>query len=125
MLRNTLAVFLAVLLVPPAHGYQQKSVTVQEQVGKIAKGAIVEVKTKLKDTKKVKGRLGDVTPEDFEVQVTQDQKVDNVKLRFADVTSVQEKRGMNVAVKTLMVTGIVIGVIGLLAGIACATGCSQ
>ena len=122
MLRNTLAAFLAVLLVLPLHGYQQKSVTVQEQVGKIAKGAIVEVKTKLKDKNKVKGRLGDVTAEDFEVQVAQGQKIDNVKLRFADVTSVQEKRGMNVAIKTLIVVGVVIGVLALFSTIAVAAG---
>ena len=91
MFRNALAVLLAALMVLPLCG-QRTSPTVQEQVGKISKGSIIEVKTKLEKMKKVTGRLGEVTAEGFEVQVAQGQNVDNVKLAFADVNSVAEKR---------------------------------
>ncbi|MBZ5594394.1 MAG: hypothetical protein LAP39_19305 [Acidobacteriia bacterium] len=89
MFRNGLAILLAVLMVLPLQAGQRASPTVQEQVGQIAKGSIIGVKTKLKAMKKITGRLGEVTAEGFEVQVARGQKVDNVKLRFAEVKSVK------------------------------------
>lgn len=83
MFKNALAVLLAALLVLPAQGGQQTSPAIENQVGQIAKGSTVVVTTNLKKMKKVTGRLGEVTAEGF--------AVDNVKLRFADVTSVNEK----------------------------------
>ena len=90
MSNNPLAGLLAALMVLPIQG-GQSSQTIQKEVGQIAKGSTVEVKTKLKEMKTVTGRLGDVTAEGFEVQVAQGQNLDNVKLQFADVTSVAEK----------------------------------
>jgi hypothetical protein len=83
MLKNTLAVLLASLIVLPIQGGQQASPAIEKQVGQIAKGSVVVVTTNLKKMKKVTGRLGEVTAEGFEV--------DSVKLRFADVTSIAEK----------------------------------
>ena len=75
--------------------------------------------------KKVTGRLGEVIAEGFEVQVTQGQKVDSVRLRFADVTSVAEKlqhkktspwvwvlAGVGGAVLVLVIVGAVIATHG-------------
>jgi len=91
MFRNALAIVLAALMVLPSQGAQKTTPTVQEQIGRIAKGSVVEVKTKLKEMKKVTGRLGEVTTEGFEVQVARGERMDNVRLRFADVRSVAEK----------------------------------
>jgi hypothetical protein len=63
----------------------------QERIGEIPTGSIVEVKTNLKKMKKVRGRLGTVTNEGFEIQVAKGQTIENVKLSFADVKSIAEK----------------------------------
>jgi hypothetical protein len=91
MFKSPLAILLTALMALPFEGAQPTSPTVQEQVGQIAKGSNIEVKMKLKKMNQVTGRLGEVTAEGFEVQVPQGQKVDNVKLRFADVKSVAQK----------------------------------
>jgi hypothetical protein len=124
MFKNAFAVLLAALIVLPLQG-DQSSPTIQKQVEAIVKGSIVEVKTNLKRMKKVTGRLGDVIAEGFEVQVTQGQKVDSVRLRFADVTSVAEKlqhkktspwvwvlAGVGGAVLVLVIVGAVIATHG-------------
>ncbi len=67
--------------------------TVQEQIGRIPSGAIVDVKTRLPEMKKVTGRLGAVTPEGFEVQTAKGTTVDTVKLRYTDVKSAKQKSG--------------------------------
>ena len=125
MFKNAFAVLLAALIVLPLQGDQQSSPTIQKQVEAIAKGSTVEVKTNLKRMKKVTGRLGEVSAEGFEVQVTQGQKVDSVRLRFADVTSVAEKlqhkktspwvwvlAGVGGAVLVLVIVGAVIATHG-------------
>lgn len=112
-------------MVLPLQGYQQTSPTIQEEVGRIAKGSIVEVKLKLKGARKVAGRLGEVTAEGFEVQVAQGQKVDNVKVLYADAKSIDEKpqnRGAHPVAWVLAGVGLIF-LIGL---VACAAGgCSN
>ena len=83
MLHSALAVLLTALLVLPMQGGQQASPAIENQVAQISKGSVVVVTTKLKKMNKVTGRLGEVTADGF--------AVDNVQLRFADVTSVTEK----------------------------------
>jgi hypothetical protein len=125
MFKNAFALLLVALIGLPLQGDQQSSPTIQKQVEAIAKGSTVEVKTNLKRMKKVTGRLGEVTAEGFEVQVTQGQKVDSVRLRFADVTSVAEKlqhkktspwvwvlAGVGGAVLVLVIVGAVIATHG-------------
>jgi len=70
-------------MVLPVQGGQQASPAIEKQVGQIPKGSVVVVTTNLRKMKKVTGRLGEVTAEGF--------AVDNVKLRFADVTNINEK----------------------------------
>lgn len=114
MWRNRFSIMLCVLLALPAQAQEKARPTVQKQVGEISSGTIVQVKTRLKDMKNVTGRLGTVTAEGFEVQTTKGQKVDTVKLNFADVKGVREKNttGNNVAVWVW--AGIGIGVAVLL-----------
>lgn len=83
MLKNAIAFLLTAVIALPAQGGQQTSGAIEKQVRQIATGSTVEVRTKLKSKKTVIGRLGEVTAEGFEVE--------NIKLRFADVTSVAEK----------------------------------
>ena len=125
MVRNLVAIVMSVCLVLPLHGYQQKPPTVQEQIGKISKGSLVEVKTRNKAMKKVKGRLGEVTAEGFEVQVTDGQKVDTVKLLYADVTDVNKP--MTKTGKIVWTSVLVVGGLMAAAAISCGVqgGCSQ
>jgi hypothetical protein len=81
--KNALIILLAASMVLPVQGGQQASPAIEKQVGQIPKGSVVVVTTNLRKMKKVRGRLGEVTAEGF--------AVDNVKLRFADVTSINEK----------------------------------
>ena len=77
MFKNALIVVLAALMVAPLQGGRQTSATVQGEVAKLTKGSMIEVK--LKSRKKVNGRLGEVSADGFEVQVSQGQKADNVE----------------------------------------------
>jgi hypothetical protein len=116
MCRGILSVILSALLVLPVHGAQEPTPTVQEQVGQIATGSIVEVKSRTKGAKKVRGRLGQVTTDGFEVQVAQGTKMDSVQLKFADVKSVAEKpqeKGSHPAV--LILAGIGAGLLIIIA----------
>jgi hypothetical protein len=78
MFKNALIVALAALMVPPLQSGQQTSATVQDEVAKLTKGSMIEVK--LKSRKKVNGRLGEVSADGFELQVSQGQKADNLNL---------------------------------------------
>jgi len=71
-------------MVLPAQGSQQAPVTVQEKISEIANGSIVEVKTKLKNMKRVRGRLVSVSNDGFEIQTGKGQRINNVKLSFDD-----------------------------------------
>ena len=112
MWRNRLSVMLCALLALSAQAQEKSRPTVQEQVGGISSGTIVHVKTKLKDMKKVKGRLGTVTAEGFDVQTTKGQNVDTVKLNFADVKSVKQKDS-GTSTTAWVITGAVIGALVL------------
>ena len=91
MVRSALAITLCALMALPTQGAEQAPLTMQERIGEIPTGSIVEVKTNLKKMKKVRGRLGTVTNEGFEIQVAKGQTIENVKLSFADVKSIAEK----------------------------------
>lgn len=108
MWRGILSVVMSALVSLPLQSAQMPKPTVQEQLGQIGVGSIVEVKTRIKGMKKVRGRLGSVTAEGFEVQVAQGAKIDSVRLNFADVKSVTEKpraKGMHPAVPILVGVG--------------------
>ena len=120
MWRVSLSIVLSVLITLPIESGQEPKPTVQETVSRIATGSIVEVKTKTKGMKKVRGRLGAVTAAGFEVQTAQGAKVDTVKLQFEDVKSVTEKppaRGSHPAVLILAGAGAALLVIVVIAAI--------
>jgi hypothetical protein len=109
MFKNALIVALAALMVAPLQGGRQTSATVQDEVVKLTKGSMIEVK--LKSRKKVNGRLGEVSADGFEVQ----EKAGNVNLRFASVDWVAAKKpvkGNNKAV--WIVVGVGVGVVVVL-----------
>jgi hypothetical protein len=73
MLRNWIAKLLTILLtlsVPgplcARHATQEKAPTIQEQIVQMPAGSAVEVKTQAKQ--KLRGRLGSVTADSFELQ---------------------------------------------------------
>ena len=123
--RSILAVMLCALLVLPAESAQQTPPpTVQEQVGQISTGSIVEAKTKLKNMKKVRGRLGAVTADGFEIQTVNGQKVDNIRLSFADVKSVADKSQQKSHTGMYILVGVcvTVGVMALIAVVLVAMG---
>jgi hypothetical protein len=110
MFKNALIVALAALMVAPLQGGQQTSATVQDEVAKLTKGSMIEVK--LKSRKKVNGRLGEVSADGFEVQVSQGQKADNVNLPFANVDWVAAKTPAKGSHKAVwIVVGVGVGVV--------------
>jgi hypothetical protein len=113
MFKNALIVVLAALIVAPLHGGRQTSATVQGEVAKLTEGSMIEVK--LKSGKKLNGRLGEVSADGFEVQVSQGRKVDNVNLLFASVDWVAVKTPVKGSHKAVwIVVGVGVGVVAVL-----------
>jgi hypothetical protein len=113
MFRNALVVALAALIVAPIQGGRQTSVTVQGEVAMLTKGSRIEVK--LKSRKKVNGRLGEVSADGFEVQISQGQKTDNVQLLFASVDWVAAKTPAKGSHKAIwIVVGVGVGVVAVM-----------
>lgn len=126
MFKHAIAVVLSVLLILPTQGSQPAPLTVQEKAVGIALGSIVEVKTKLKTVKTVRGRLAAVTKEGIELQVAKGQSIESMKIAFDDVKNISEKnqqKGPGKSVYILAGAGVVLIVL-LVIGIASA-GFSQ
>jgi hypothetical protein len=124
MIRRLVAVTLAVICLStssPAFAGSapdqtaERTASLKQQVIGIQAGTVIAVKLQQKGSKRITGRLGPVTDEGFEVQTVKSGKVSSEKVAFADVKSVKEKHGMSLVTKTLIVTGIVVGVLGVLA----------
>jgi hypothetical protein len=118
MIRNALAITLCALIVLPAQGAQETAPTVQELAGQFPIGSIVEVRTKLKNTKKVRGRLESVTKDGLEIQTAKGQTIENVKFSFSDVKGIALKpqvKGTHPAIWVLAVLGIAVGAVLLIA----------
>ena len=90
-MRSVLSVLLCLLLTVPLRSAQEKQPTLQETIGAIATGSIIEAKTRIKEMKTVRGRLGAVTSEGFSVQVAKGASVDTVTLKYEDVKKVSLK----------------------------------
>jgi hypothetical protein len=88
----------------------------------IPAGSIVEVKLKQKGSSTIRGRLGAITDEGFEVQIAKSGKVSSEKVTFTEVKSVKAKKGMSVTTKVLIAVGVVFAVCGVFVGILGATG---
>lgn len=77
---------------------QTPNPSIKEQVLMISAGAPVEVK--LKDKRKLRGRIGAANDESFVVQHVSNGKMTDEKIPFAEVKSVKLKeRGMSTAAK--------------------------
>jgi hypothetical protein len=92
----------------------EKTPTLRERVLAIPPHAMVQVK--LHNKEKIKGRLGEVTNEGFDIQTATGDKIDNQKISFDDVKSIKEidegKRGHRLA--TNIVVGAAVGVLALI-----------
>jgi len=83
----------------------------------IPAGSIVEVKLKQKGSSTIRGRLGAITDQGFEVQIAKSGKVSSEKVTFTEVKSVKAKKGMSTSTKVLIAVGVVFAVFGVLTGI--------
>jgi hypothetical protein len=94
MIRSWTAVILSVLLwtgtpvrCAPRPAGDEKGPTIQETMVLIPAGSTIEVKTKAKQ--KLRGRLGMLTRDAFELQTAQGEKLQTQSLRFDEVKSVK------------------------------------
>jgi hypothetical protein len=130
MFRNWIAKLLTILLtlsVPlplgARHATQEKAPTIQEQIVQMPAGSVVEVKTQAKQ--KLRGRLGAITADSFELQTATGGTIQTQSLRFDQVKSVkpiQSEKGMSTAAKIGIGVLAVFGAMALIGGIACASG---
>ena len=89
----------------------------KQRVVGIPAGTVIEVRLQQQGSKTITGRLGSITDEGFEVQTVKSGKISSEKVAFTDVKSVKEKHGMSRVTKTLIVTGVVVGVLCLIVAI--------
>ena len=129
MVQCQLAILCSMLLLwsslaqafPSAQATAPTPIDLKERVTEIPGNSVIEVK--LRSKHKIRGRLGALTDSGFELQHTGDGKIVTEFVAFDNVKSVKVVgKGLNFAVKVLIGTGIVIGVLAGVIGIACATG---
>ena len=95
--------------VPGSPAQTGKNRTLQERLLEVPQGTMIEVR--LHNMQKLRGRLGEMSSEGFNLQTAQGSKVETQKLSFADVKSFKKVDGKKAA-KTVGWVGI-----GVLAGI--------
>ena len=114
MLRKWLAIVVACLVLqgsslavaaPPVAG---TVMGVKEQVRVLPAGSPLEVK--LTNRHKLKGRLGSIYDEGFDVQVSKSGTITPVRVAFADVQSLRQKSGISTKAKIGLGVGIFAGV---------------
>jgi hypothetical protein len=124
MFRNWIAKLMTILLTLSVqgplyarHATQEKAPTIQEQIVQMPAGSTVEVRTQAKE--KLRGRLGGITADSFELQTATGGTIQKQSLRFDQVKSLKEvraKKGMSTAAKVglglaaLLVVLVVIGI---------------
>lgn len=113
-----LAICCVLLLVapPPLRAGAQNPVkppSVKEQISLIAAGSIVEVKMAGKKQPKIKGRLGAVTDEGFDIQHVKNNQMTTDLVRYGDVKSVKTVSQEGWGTTSKIVVGALAGV-GLL-----------
>ena len=111
-MREALSIMLVVMLVSPTASAQPPRRTLKEQVLIISPGSAVEVQ--LADKTKLRGRLGTVSDNGFELQTVKDGKIDTAQVAFDQVKSIKDttKKSFGHSVgKAFLITGIVIGTI--------------
>jgi hypothetical protein len=127
MLRSWMAELLTLLLFLGAPSpvrsratAEDKATTVREQLVLMPPGSVIEVRTQAKQ--KLRGRLGAMAADSFELQTAKGEKIQTQSLRFDEVKSfkaVKAKRPFPLAAKIGLVG------LGLLIVIGCIYGCSQ
>ena len=89
--------------------------TIREKVVVMPAGSIVEVRTKAK--LKVRGRLGALTSEAFEVQTAKGGKIPTQSFRFDDVKSVKTVEHESTAVKIVVVAVVALAAVCVLGAV--------
>jgi preprotein translocase subunit SecF len=127
MLRSWIAELLSLLLflgaatpVRARATAADKAAAVKERLAKMPAGSVVELKTLAQQ--ELRGRLGAMAAESFELQTAKGEKIETQSLRFDEVKSVKAvkaTKGMPMAVK------IGLGVLGVVIVIGCIYGCSR
>ena len=97
-----------------AQASSEEKRSLKEQVVMIPAGSIVEVKLKQKGSSTIRGRLGAITDQGFEVQIAKSGKVSSEKVAFAEVKSVKAKKALSPTTKVLAAVAVVFPVIVLL-----------
>jgi hypothetical protein len=116
LLKQRLAVVVACFLLHSsiwAAGEPQAAVPsneVREQVRRLPAGSRLEVK--LKDHKRLKGKLGSVDEQGFEIRTG---AITPVRVAFVDVQSMRHKTGMSTKTKVGIGVGIFLGMGALVA----------
>jgi hypothetical protein len=117
MLRKWLAMVVACLVLQASNlavAAPQAAGTVRgvkEQVRVLPAGSPLELKLKNRD--KLKGRLGSIYDEGFEIQVSRSGTITPVRVAFADVQSLRQKSGMSTGAKIGLGVGIFVGMAAL------------
>lgn len=123
MSRRWIAELLTLLLIPiaplPLHA---QALTVQAQLVLLPAGSVIEVRTHAKQ--KLRGRLGALASDSFEIQTTNGSRIRTQSLRFDEVQSVRLERAhkkRSVAAKVGIGVLIAVGVLAVVIGVTCAT----
>jgi hypothetical protein len=96
--------------------------SLKEQVVMIPAGSVVEVKLKQKGSSTIRGRLGAITDEAFEIQIAKSGKVSSEKVAFTEVKSVKAKPGMSFVTKAFIATGVGVLVLIVIGAVVAASG---
>ena len=122
-MREALSIILAVMLAIPATLAQPRAKwLIKETVLTISPGSPVEVR--LADGSKLRGRLGTVTDDGFELQTVKGGKVDTAQIAFDQVSAIKDttKKSFGHSLgKGFVIAGIVIGAIFAVVAITCAS----
>lgn len=127
-MRRVLSLLLSAMLVSPQ--VLPKTVdaaVVKDRVLKISAGSPVEIQLFAKG--KLRGRIGAADDNGFSVQVMKNGKIESTQVSYSEVKSLKnlsEKSFGKRVGNGLIVTGIVLGTIGVLTAVICATsGCNN
>lgn len=124
-----LAICCVLLLVapPPLRATSQKPVkppSIKEQISLISAGSIVEVKLAAKKHPKIKGRLGAVTDDGFDIQHVKNNQMTTDLIRYGDVKSLKTMPQEGWGTTSKVVVGALAG-LGLLFTIIIIIGASR
>src|SRR6266496_1815550 len=90
-------------------------VDVRDRIRALPPGSTLEVK--LTNEEKLKGKLGSVGPEAFELQISRKGTITARRVAFTEVRSIHQKRGMSTRAKILLGVGIFAGTAVVVTGL--------